>query len=100
MQLLDSAASAKIGFACEGFAPRGRSGVGDDGSSWGFDGANLRKWHGGSQAAYGAGIMGNGKKWTVGDVVGCMIDLTAGTMAFTLNGKVSTDLLTSSPLLV
>ena len=49
VKLLDSAASAKIGFAREGFAPRDRHGVGDDSSSWGFDGANLRKWHGGSK---------------------------------------------------
>ena len=34
------------------------------------------------------GIMGNGKKWVAGDVVGCMLDLTSGTMSFTLNGKV------------
>jgi hypothetical protein len=148
VQLLDSAASAKIGFAREGFAPRDTAnGVGDDSSSWGFDGANLRKWHGGSTqartharmhtymrtlppatvivwrvlcscsaesssncsallflclclclclvhlflaeaAAYGAGIMGNGKKWAVGDTVGCMLDMTSGTMSFTLNGKV------------
>jgi hypothetical protein len=52
VQLLDSAASAKIGFAREGFAPRDTAnGVGDDSSSWGFDGANLRKWHGGSTQA-------------------------------------------------
>jgi hypothetical protein len=32
--------------------------------------------------------MGNGKKWAAGDIVGCMLDLTSGTMSFTLNGKV------------
>ena len=51
VQLLDSAESAKVGFACGGFTPRGMQGVGDDEFSWAFDGSTLQKWHNGGKPA-------------------------------------------------
>ena len=51
VQLLDSAESAKVGFACGGFTPRGMQGVGDDEFSWAFDGSTLQKWHNGGTPA-------------------------------------------------
>ncbi|RHY08287.1 hypothetical protein DYB36_012759 [Aphanomyces astaci] len=54
-------------------------GVGDHMASWAYDGCRQVKWTGGESAAYGA-------KWAVGDVVGCSVDIDAGTIEFALNG--------------
>ncbi|GLE04956.1 hypothetical protein PINS_up013937 [Pythium insidiosum] len=61
-----------------GAADRG-DGVGDGVHSWAYDGWRQQKWHGQS-SPWGA-------KWKQGDVVGCFIDADAGTILFSLNGK-------------
>lgn len=64
--------------AFSGSADRG-DGVGDGSHSWAYDGWRQQKWHGQSSPW--------GSKWKQGDVVGCAIDADAGTVIFTLNGK-------------
>ncbi|TYZ67026.1 hypothetical protein PybrP1_011696 [[Pythium] brassicae (nom. inval.)] len=64
--------------AFSGSADRG-DGVGDGSHSWAYDGWRQQKWHGQSSPW--------GSKWKQGDVVGCAIDADAGTIIFTLNGK-------------
>lgn len=64
--------------AFNGAADRG-DGVGDGAHSWAYDGWRQQKWHGQSSPW--------GSKWKQGDIVGCGIDVDAGTMIFSLNGK-------------
>ncbi|KRY59582.1 Ryanodine receptor 44F [Trichinella britovi] len=52
-------------------------------SSYAYDGYLGRKWHGESESY--------GKKWNVGDVVGCFLDLTDRTICFSLNGELLLD---------
>ncbi|OQR86971.1 hypothetical protein ACHHYP_09691 [Achlya hypogyna] len=55
-------------------------GVGDHAASWAFDGRRQLKWTAGEAAAYGAA-------WAAGDVVGCLLDADARTVAFSRNGE-------------
>lgn len=64
--------------AFSGAADRG-DGVGDGAHSWAYDGWRQQKWHG-QPSPWGS-------KWQQGDVIGCGIDVDAGTMIFSLNGK-------------
>lgn len=57
---------------------RSGQGVGDDANSWAFDGWRVYLWHEVS--------IDWGARWTVGDVVGCAIDMDQKVMRFTLNG--------------
>ncbi|UIZ29691.1 hypothetical protein KXD40_002911 [Peronospora effusa] len=61
-----------------GAADRG-DGVGDGAHSWAYDGWRQQRWHGCSSSW--------GSKWKQGDVIGCGIDADAGTVIFSLNGK-------------
>lgn len=61
-----------------GAADRG-DGVGDGAHSWAYDGWRQQRWHGRSSQW--------GSKWKQGDVIGCGIDADAGTVIFSLNGK-------------
>ncbi|KAG7389554.1 RING finger and SPRY domain-containing protein 1 [Phytophthora pseudosyringae] len=61
-----------------GAADRG-DGVGDGAHSWAYDGWRQQRWHGRSSPW--------GSKWKQGDVIGCGIDADAGTIIFSLNGK-------------
>ncbi|CEG36584.1 hect e3 ubiquitin [Plasmopara halstedii] len=61
-----------------GAADRG-DGVGDGAHSWAYDGWRQQRWHGRSSHW--------GSKWKQGDVIGCGIDADAGTIIFSLNGK-------------
>lgn len=81
VSLLDSDKIAQIGFATEGFTPRGGDGVGDDALSWGYDGERRFKWHNGSEK------YGGSTKWRQGDTIGCLLNLDAQTISFTRNGK-------------
>ncbi|KFD64964.1 hypothetical protein M514_11549 [Trichuris suis] len=51
--------------------------------SFGYDGYLGKKWHG--------EIEKFGKKWNVGDVVGCFLDLTDRIICFSLNGELLLD---------
>lgn len=55
-------------------------GVGDDPSSFAFDGYRVKTWNGDSQATYG-------KRWKEGDNVGCLLDLEERKIHFYLNGR-------------
>ncbi|CAH0479236.1 unnamed protein product [Peronospora belbahrii] len=61
-----------------GAADRG-DGVGDGAHSWAYDGWRQQRWHGRSSSW--------GSKWKQGDIIGCGIDADAGTVIFSLNGK-------------
>ncbi|KAE9134708.1 hypothetical protein PF007_g2820 [Phytophthora fragariae] len=61
-----------------GAADRG-DGVGDGAHSWAYDGWRQQRWHGRSSPW--------GSKWKQGDLIGCGIDADAGTIIFSLNGK-------------
>ncbi|KDO27055.1 hypothetical protein SPRG_07766 [Saprolegnia parasitica CBS 223.65] len=59
--------------AFSGASERG-TGVGDGPHSWAYDGWRQQKWHGLSSPY--------GRKWKVGDVIGCGVDCDAGTISF------------------
>ena len=78
-----TAGCLQIGWADSSFqghchAERG-DGCGDGPSSWAYDGWRRYKWHG-VATEWGA-------RWSVGDVVGCCIDLDSETISFCLNGR-------------
>ena len=89
-----------IGWCTKKFRHNERTGVGDCAYSWAYDGSRMGKWHRGQRQEYGGQ-----SKWKSKDVVGCMLDLDAGVMAFMHNGvpqvltphHVSTSLLTPPP---
>jgi len=56
------------------------TGVGDDGASWGFDGARMGAWHFEMMTPYG-------EAWKEGDVVGSGYDAEKGEIWFSLNGR-------------
>lgn len=56
--------------------------VGDSPLSWGFDGFRRQRWN--NRTAVGVGIT---RRWIAGDVVGCSLDLEAGRVTFSLNGR-------------
>ena len=60
-------------------------GVGDDTHSWGYDGAQGKKWHGGSDVGHTS--YGGAHRWSTGDVIGCLLDIEKGIVSFTLNGE-------------
>ena len=58
-----------------------KAAVGVDASSWAVDGERGVKAHRGFATEWGA-------KWKPGDILGCMADLDAKTLSFSLNGSV------------
>ncbi|OQR95028.1 HECTdomain (ubiquitin-transferase) domain containing protein [Achlya hypogyna] len=72
----------QIGWVLPGFDPNPESGlgVGDDSFSYAYDGRRKKKWFCGRNEEYCKQMC------KAGDVVGCMLDLDAGTMTFYLNG--------------
>ena len=79
MRLISIGPYPQIGWATAGFNAGDFNGVGDDGLSWGADGARCQLWSSG------------GKKWTVsweaGDVVGFAADLGSGRLWAARNGE-------------
>ena len=71
--------SPQIGWATAGFSCRGGRGVGDDGCSWGADGARGKLWHRRDQKW--------SVRWADGDVVSCAADLDQGNLWFGRNGE-------------
>lgn len=59
------------------FTPEG--GVGDDETSYAFDGYRVKKWHVESEDY--------GQQWAIGDVIGTMIDLDTREISFYRNDK-------------
>lgn len=55
------------------------NGVGDDESSYAFDGGRARKWNGENTEW--------GENWMVGDVIGSLIDLEKGEISYWRNQK-------------
>ncbi|KDO20041.1 hypothetical protein SPRG_14189 [Saprolegnia parasitica CBS 223.65] len=72
----------QIGWVLPGFDPNPESGlgVGDDAFSYAYDGRRKKKWFCGRNEEYCKQMC------KAGDVVGCLLDLDAGTMTFYLNG--------------
>ncbi|XP_055693636.1 ryanodine receptor [Lutzomyia longipalpis] len=60
--------------------------LGNDDSTWAFDGYNEEKVSGGSTESFG-------KQWVPGDVVGVFLDLVDHTISFSLNGELLMDAL-------
>ena len=57
--------------------------VGEDDTSFGFDGYLIKKWHTGPEHY--------GKAWKPNDVIGCFLDLNDRTVSFSLNGELLLD---------
>jgi len=67
-------------------APEDGLGVGDCINSYAVDLYRLVKWHGNEERSEGMPYGGN-KKWKVGDVIQCYVDLEKKNMSFGINGK-------------
>ncbi|EGZ05726.1 hypothetical protein PHYSODRAFT_362482 [Phytophthora sojae] len=80
---LITAGVVQIGWADSTFEANSETGdgVGDHERSWAYDGARQVKWNGGKDEEYAAD-----DSWSKNDVIGCMLDLDEGTVAFTRNG--------------
>jgi hypothetical protein len=77
----------QIGFTLNSFNVVAGSGdgVGDDSSSWAYDGLRQKVWHGefsGGNKEYATHV-----KWQSGSVVGCLLDLDADEISFSLDGE-------------
>ena len=72
----------QLGWVTEAFQPDPvrAKGVGDDAKSWAYDGCRLLLRH--RKEHHQAGS----RTWREGDIVGCLLDLDAMSMRFTLNG--------------
>jgi len=80
---LDTDGKFQIGWASKRqcrWNPQKSIGVGDDKFSFGIDLFTLRFWHDDPHEV-------TSRKWKVGDVIGCSLDLDAGTFSFSLNGQ-------------
>jgi len=77
-----SGGNMRIGWATERFKGRGEP-LGADNEGWGWDGCQGRKYHGSGRTpeSYGSGT------WSQGDIIGCALDLTAGTISYFHNGE-------------
>ncbi len=71
----------KIGWACASCSPDNE--IGADLKSYAFNGHNGKKLHQTTESF--------GKKWSVGSIVGVMIDLQDHTISFSLNGELLLD---------
>lgn len=71
---------AQLGWATRQSSFNKSTGVGDTGSSFGFDGFRCRAWHDLKSSPYG-------QRWKAGDIVGCELDRSNDQISFYLNGQ-------------
>ncbi|XP_076313486.1 E3 ubiquitin-protein ligase RNF123-like isoform X1 [Tachypleus tridentatus] len=76
--MLGSVGVMQIGWATSGCKFSKEKGVGDTPDSFAFDGSRIQKWNVTSHKY--------GEPWSLGDIIGCVIDLDNGKMAFYRNG--------------
>lgn len=76
---LGSAGIMQLGWTTLNARFNSEEGVGDNHDSYAYDGRRCMRWHA-SNNAYG-------ERWAPGDVIGCCLDLDAGSMRFYRNGK-------------
>lgn len=69
--------SMRIGWATESWTAS--EALGGDGEGWGFDGSQGRKYSSGNSESFAS------SGWHQGDIVGCLLDLDAGTISYTYN---------------
>lgn len=82
IEVLESEGIPQCGFASSDFAVNDENsgcGVGDDATSWGFDGARQARWHEGSVAWPCT--------WTTGDIIGFAANVDCGRIAVSKNGN-------------
>ncbi|XP_060863040.1 E3 ubiquitin-protein ligase RNF123-like [Metopolophium dirhodum] len=72
---LNSNGPMRIGWATQKCTFTDELGVGETENSYGFDGYRLEKWSMSNATMYG-------RKWRVGNIIGCTIDLTHKSMEF------------------
>ncbi|XP_050527648.1 E3 ubiquitin-protein ligase RNF123-like isoform X2 [Daktulosphaira vitifoliae] len=77
---LCSNGSMKIGWATKSCVFTDSSGVGETVDSYGFDGYRTEATHNSNISIYG-------KKWRVGNVIGCVLDFTNQTIEYFNNGQ-------------
>ncbi|XP_022660689.1 E3 ubiquitin-protein ligase RNF123-like isoform X3 [Varroa destructor] len=75
---LGSKGVMQVGWATAKCEFNDEQGVGDTPDSFAFDGNRIRKWN--------VSNMKYGQAWLAGDVIGCCLDLDAGTVSFYRNG--------------
>ncbi|RLN48103.1 hypothetical protein BBJ28_00014755 [Nothophytophthora sp. Chile5] len=80
---LVTAGVVQIGWADAAFEANSETGdgVGDHARSWAYDGARQVKWNDGKDEQYAADDV-----WAKNDVIGCLLDLEEGAIAFSRNG--------------
>jgi len=76
--LLGSKGIMQLGWATFKCRFTNEEGVGDTADSYAYDGHRVRKWNV-STGKYG-------EEWMAGDIIGCLIDMDEGTIAYTRNG--------------
>mmetsp|Transcript_7879 Transcript_7879/g.7370 ORF Transcript_7879/g.7370 Transcript_7879/m.7370 type:complete len:140 (+) Transcript_7879:640-1059(+) len=69
----------QIGWCTLGTDFSGENGVGDDPSSYAYDGYRVKKWNHGSSSY--------GEAWSAGDIIGSMIDFDKREISFYRNDK-------------
>ncbi|OQR69586.1 E3 ubiquitin-protein ligase RNF123-like, partial [Tropilaelaps mercedesae] len=75
---LGSKGVMQVGWATAKCEFNDEQGVGDTPDSFAYDGARIRKWN--------VSNMKYGQCWLAGDVIGCCLDLEAGSVSFYRNG--------------
>jgi len=76
--LLGSKGIMQLGWATIRCRFTNEEGVGDTADSYAYDGHRVRKWN----MATGK----YGEEWMAGDIIGCLIDMDAGTISYSRNG--------------
>ncbi|XP_057296522.1 E3 ubiquitin-protein ligase RNF123-like [Hydractinia symbiolongicarpus] len=77
--LLGSKGIMQLGWATIRCRFTNEEGVGDTADSYAYDGHRVRKWN----MATGK----YGEEWMAGDIIGCLIDMDAGTISYCRNGR-------------